>query len=135
MSDLFLKASRQKFRFNTTSGHLTTEDLWDLSLESLDVIAVALDKHNSAVQERKSFIQATSTKQTRETALFADMLEVVKAVIEIKLAEKAAEKVQRDKTAQRKFLLELKSKKEMEKLEGLTTEAIDEQLKALDQEA
>ena len=37
---LFVTAARKKFRFETSKGGLNTEDLFDLSLESLDAIAV-----------------------------------------------------------------------------------------------
>ena len=44
LTNLFEKASKMKLRFSTTKGVLSTEDLWDLSLESLDRIAKNLKR-------------------------------------------------------------------------------------------
>ena len=51
----FEKASKLKLRFSTNRGELSIEDLWDLSLESLDQIAVAIDKALETAG-KKSFI-------------------------------------------------------------------------------
>ena len=41
---MFEKASRIKLRYSTNRGVLSVEDLWDLSLEQLDPIAINLSK-------------------------------------------------------------------------------------------
>lgn len=41
---MFEKASRIKLRYSTNRGVLSVEDLWDLSLEQLDPIAINLNK-------------------------------------------------------------------------------------------
>ena len=42
MEQLFITASREKLRFASSKGLLTTEDLWSLSLTSLDAIYIVL---------------------------------------------------------------------------------------------
>jgi hypothetical protein len=37
-NNLFIQAAKSKLRFNTTRGQLTTEDLFDLNLKSLDAM-------------------------------------------------------------------------------------------------
>ena len=39
MLNIFEKASKQKLRFVTSKGMISSEDLWDMSLQSLDIIA------------------------------------------------------------------------------------------------
>jgi hypothetical protein len=68
MDNLFLVASRSKFRFNTASGTITTEDLWDLPLSSgkanLDDIAKALNKQLKDASEEQSFVKPAAAKTT-----------------------------------------------------------------------
>jgi len=117
MADLFARATRKKFRYPSTKGQLTTEDLWDLPLiapegdVSLDVVAKTINKDVKAVEE-ESFVE---TKEEKESTP-KDMLEVVKLVIAHKIdmanrAEKAAAtKAKKEKLLQ---VLELKETEEM----------------------
>ena len=43
-NELFKQATQNKYRFESTKGLLTVEDLWDLSLTALDNVAVTLDE-------------------------------------------------------------------------------------------
>jgi hypothetical protein len=63
LTNLFEKASKMKLRFSTTKGVLSTEDLWDLSLESLDRIAKNLYKQIKESEEI-SFISEKSSEDT-----------------------------------------------------------------------
>ena len=51
----FKLASQQKLRFKTNKGDLSTEQLWDLSLEDLDALAVALEAQHKQ-SAKKSFL-------------------------------------------------------------------------------
>jgi hypothetical protein len=123
---IVIKAARKKWRFATTKGHLSFEDLWDLSLEALDKIAVALDEK---IQKggRKSFITKKTESMTEEQGMF----DLVSFVIETKMAEADAAKDRAAKRGQREFLEELKKKKQIASLEGLSLEDIDKQIAAL----
>jgi hypothetical protein len=126
LETLVIKAARKKWRFTTTKGHLSFEDLWDLSLEALDKIAVALDEK---IQKggRKSFITKKTESMTEEQGMF----DLVGYVIETKMAEADAAKDRAAKRGQREFLEELKKKKQIASLEGLSLEDIDKQIAAL----
>lgn len=126
LEQLLLTAAKKKYRFATTKGHLAFEDLFDLSLAALDIVAVALDEK---LQKggRKSFITQRSTTMTEEQ----DMLELVVYVIDSKKADAEAAKVRSTKASQRQFLEELKKKKEIANLEGLSLEEIEKQIAAL----
>jgi len=99
---IFEKASKAKLRFSTSRGQLSTEDLWDLSLESLDSIAVAIDKALETAG-KKSFI---GKRDTTNTTLELQ-LEILKHIIEVKLAEKDA-KAKRSRAILKQQLREIK---------------------------
>jgi len=129
LETLVIKAARKKWRFVTTKGHLSFEDLWDLKLEDLDKIAVALDEK---IQKggRKSFITKRTESMTEEQGMF----DLVSYVIETKMAEADAAKDRAAKRGQREFLEELKKQKQIATLEGLSLEEIDKQIAALGEE-
>jgi hypothetical protein len=128
---MFEKASRLALRFSSPQGSLTTEDLWDLPLTSankasLDNIAKALNRQiKDATTE--SFVVKTS-KADEELQLKFD---IVKHIIEVKLAEREAEKTAATRRAQKEKLLELKAKKQDEKLSSATEEELDAMIAAL----
>jgi nitrous oxide reductase len=126
INELFIIAARKKFRFNTSKGSLNCEDLFDLNLPTLDNIAVALDEEIQKAG-RKSFVQ----KRTNSTTNLEIQLEIVKFVIETKQAEAEERKTKEANEARRAFLLDLKNKKALEQLEGLSLEEIDEQIAGL----
>jgi len=125
-NDLFIRASRQKTRFKTTQGALTVEDLWDLSLDSLDRIAVALDE---TIQKagKKSFIG----KRDRQAASDELAFEIVKHVIDTKIAESEAAKLRAVRRGEREFLEGLLRERQTEELKGLQREEIEARLKNL----
>ena len=54
---MFEQASRLKLRFKVEgiNGNLSTEDLWDLNINQVDTLAVALKRELNA--ETESFLQ------------------------------------------------------------------------------
>lgn len=127
LESLLIKAARKQWRFASTKGHLTFEDLWNLKLEDLDRIAVALDEK---IQKggRKSFI----TKRTESMSEEQGMFDLVSYVIETKMAEADAAKARAAKASQKQFMQDLLQRKRIASLENLTTEEIEKQLAALD---
>ena len=122
-NDLFIIAARKKFRFASNKGHLCAEDLFDLSLTSLDAVAVAIDEQVQKVG-RKSFIN----KRADSTKDIEDALSIVKFVIETKQDEIEAKKTRAEKAARRQFLNGLKDKKAMQEMEGMTLAEIEKEL-------
>ena len=125
-NDMFIQASRDKFRFESAKGSLTTEDLWDLNLTSLDAVAIALDEKIQKLG-RKSFVE----KRTTSTSELSTKLEIVKFVIETKQAEAEERKLKAEKASQKEFLKTLLERKKMAQLEGLSVEDIQKQLEQL----
>ena len=64
MDNLFMQATREKFRFESSKGDLSVEQLWDLPLTSrtgfdLDTVAKAVNADLKASNE-ESFVNASN---------------------------------------------------------------------------
>ena len=121
---MFEKSIILKIRFKTGSGLINTEDLWDLSLESLDSLAKSLNKSLKEATE-ESFIQ----KKTSASSTLELKFEIVKFVIKTKLEEMEKAKSATEKRAKKQLLMELIAKKEQE---GLSSKSVDELQKELE---
>ena len=118
---IFEKATREKFRYPSVKGLLTTEQLWELPLTaksgfSLDDVAKAVNAELKAI-DTESFVAAETNpaKATLETKL-----EVVKHVIAIRLAEDQAAKAAAAKKLEKEKLLTVLGRKQDAVLENLT---------------
>lgn len=123
---MFEKASRIKLRYSTNRGVLSVEDLWDLSLEQLDPIAINLNKRLKESQT-ESFIK-TRTKDTTELEL---KFNIVKHIIDVKLQEQEERIVAAEKKARRQKILDLMAKKQDAELESKSYEELAKELEAL----
>lgn len=88
--DAFQAATKNAYRYTTTVGKVTTEDLWNLNLEQLDALAVRYDEAVSA-SPTKSFIKTVNPNDL----VIKNKFKVVKSIIDYKLkvietAQKAA---------------------------------------------
>lgn len=130
--NIFERAARGQYRFASSKGQLTTEDLFTLPLQgrgaNLDDIAIALDKELET-SAPKSFVSAT-TADTKRSELECK-LEIVKHVIASKLAANAAAEARQAKAERKRKLLDALDAKENEALEGMTREQIEAELAAL----
>ena len=122
---MFELASRTKLRFKTTSGVLTTEDLWDLSLESLNNVARLLSKEIKNTEE--SFIEEKTSSDMKLDLMF----NIVKHIIHVKLVERKAAKEKQLKMARKAELLEILNEKETESLRSKTKEELIKELEEL----
>ena len=129
---LFVQASRKKLRFATNSGHVSTEDLWDLSLKDLDRLAVGL--HTKITSTRLSFLENPDRKEATATAEEQLRFDILRVVIDTKQAENKAANDAKERRQRREMLLQLREKQETAKLESLTPEEIDKALADLEAE-
>lgn len=120
LTNLFEKASKMKLRFSTTKGVLSTEDLWDLSLESLDRIAKNLYKQIKESEEI-SFISEKSSEDT----LASIKLEIVKFVITYKMDEAKEKKLRAEKLALKKRIADEIAKKKDNKISEMSIEELE----------
>ena len=124
---MFEKASRLKIRFATTLGVISTEDLWDLPLTShrsvsLDDIARSLHREIKDSAEESFVTKATAADEKLQLGF-----DIVKHVIEVKLAEREVAATAAAKKAEKQKLLSLIA----EKQEGALKEKSVEELQAM----
>jgi len=133
MSNLFERATKAKLRFESDVGMLTTEQLWDLPLTSrgdrpnLDRVARAIFQDLKDEGET-SFVEVKPNLRKAELEL---KLEVVKHVIEVRLAEKAAAEKAAEKAERKRKLLSVLATKEEQELQGKTRAELEAEIAAL----
>ena len=130
--NIFEQASRTKLRFPSSRGELTTEQLWDLPLQSksgfdLDTIAKAVNKDLKSRGE-ESFVSNTTdpAKDILELSLG-----ILKHVIQVKQEENSARLNEVKIRQERERIANLIDKKQNEALEGETLEQLQARLAAL----
>ena len=133
MENLFLQATREKFRFQSNKGDLSVEQLWDLPLTSrtgfdLDTVAKAVNADLKASNE-ESFVNVNNNPAVSRLQA---KLEVVKAIIEVKLDQAEATKKRAEKAAERQRLMEVLHSKKDQELQGLSVEEIERRLSRLE---
>ena len=126
MNELFEKASRIKLRFSTNKGVLSTEDLWDLSLTSLDTLFKGLNKQLKEAGEES--LLGTKTKADTELALRVDL---IKYVVVTKLTEQEVSKLDIERKAKKAKLMELIAQKQDENLSAKSIEELQAELNSI----
>ena len=82
--NVFEQASKIGLRYATNRGTLSTDDLWNLKLPALDVIAMSYKKEIDDASDSESFI----TKKPTVSKVTVLALEICKRIIEVKIEEK-----------------------------------------------
>lgn len=116
---MYKEALQKKLRFKTNKGMITTEDLFDLSLQNLDTLAIMLDKKISE-DPKKSFIEDLPAEENDDELRF----NIVKDVINIKLKARKDNIDRAQMDARNKRIAELIAKKEDEVLENKSIEEL-----------
>lgn len=114
---MFEKASRLKLRFDTPKGQLSAEDLWDLPLTSntgkANLDDIAKDLFRKLKDEGEvSFVQPAKTGDKTVQLQF----DIVKHVIEIRIAERDAADLARANKEKKQMILGIIAQKENEAL-------------------
>lgn len=119
---LFLQATREAFRFPSSNGELTTEQLWQLPLTSSRAHQACLDDIARGIHKELTDIGETSfvnTKPNPKKPILEAKLEIVKIVIGVKQAEnaaKAAKIAAANEAAKLESILETKEASELQSL-------------------
>jgi len=127
-TNIFEQASRERIRFRTDKGIVSTEDLWTLSLQSLNDIAKAINHELKGLQE-ESFIPTESTKPSDPLRL---QLNIVVHIINYKVEEQRRRDKRREVKALRMKLLAVIADKEEEALHSKSLEQLKADLQALE---
>lgn len=126
--EAFVKGTRDKVRFRTTKGNLTIEDAWDLSPEDIDPILVKIDEEVKS-SATKSFIKVPTAANAEAKLKF----EILKFILDVKLAEKEKAQKAKEKRVEKERLTEQLAKIQNKKLDGLTEEEVTARLLALEE--
>lgn len=116
---MYKEALQKKLRFKTNKGMITTEDLFDLSLQNLNTLAIMLDKKISEAP-KESFIEELPAEESDDELRF----NIVKDVINIKLKARKDNINRAQIDARNKRIAELIAKKEDEALENKSIEEL-----------
>lgn len=132
MTNIFEQASATKLRFASDRGDLTTEQLWDLPLQSktqfdLDSLAKSVNAQLKAVAE-ESFVSTNSNPASARLTL---QLEILKHIIAVKLNNAAAVKERATRSAEREKLVSILADKQDEQLKSLTPEELAKRIAEL----
>lgn len=122
--NIFEKASKLKLRFEGGRGEFSVEDVWELSLQSLNTLAKAVNKKIQS-EDEESFIPTNVRKAVTHNNL---RLEILKHIIAVKVAEADAAKTRAEKADKTARLRELIASKQDE---ALKNKSLDELLAEL----
>lgn len=120
-SNMFEQASRMKVRFNTTKGSLSVEDLWDLPLvsKSVSLDQIARDLYRELRETSEVSFVLEKTKETEEIEL---KFNLVKHIIDVKLAERKAKEDRAINQEKIRHIDEILRLKEEDELKGKSVE-------------
>ncbi len=133
IQNIFEYAARHKIRFPSIRGELSVEQLWDVPLRSrddfnLNAVAKVANKALKEVSE-ESFVETTKTiEHTRREAV----MEIVKYVIDAKLAEEEAAKTRATRKQDKEKLLSILAEKQAGKLSELSEREVQRRIAALE---
>lgn len=117
--DKFMKGTKLKVRFKEIGGNLSIEDLWTLGYDDLDRLAKAYDK-----QIKESSQESFVKKTTKVNPLVQLKFDIVKGVIDARLAaDERAEKLA-DRKKNNARIMELISNKQDKALEEKSLEEL-----------
>jgi hypothetical protein len=120
--NVFEVATRAKMRF-PFKGQISTEDLWDLSVENLDSIFKVLNSQLKQTQEES--LLNTRTKQDEEVAI---QIEIIKYIVGVKQEEAAQKRKARELKEQKQKIMEIMSAKKDEALQGKSLDELEKML-------
>jgi hypothetical protein len=125
-TNLFEIAVRNKYRF-PFRGLVSVEDLWDLSVENLDVIFKELNAQRKRTQEES--LLGTKTAQDKELEVKID---IVKYIVSIKLDEAELRSKDKERKAQQQKIMEIIASKQDQALENMSLEELQRMLNELE---
>lgn len=123
--NLFEVATRENYLF-PFKGMINVIDLWNLSLTNLDSVFKTLN-----VEVKKSEEESLLNAKTKEDEELTNKIEIIKYIVNKKLAEKEARENEKKNKEKRQRILEIKAKRQDEALENMSDEDLDKLLAGL----
>lgn len=126
MSDMFEKAVKGKYRF-PYKGQIAVEDLYDLSLGTLDTVFKTLNAEVKKTDE-ESLLQTKS----EEDDILATKIEIVKYIFNEKLEEKKNRQEAAERKEKKQKIMQIIATKQDEALRNASVEDLQKMLDELD---
>lgn len=125
-AELFIEATKKNFQF-PFRGMINIIDLWELSVQNLDLVFKSLN-----ADYKKSEEESLLSVQTKESEELSEKIEIVKYIVNEKLAEKKAKEDAKKNREMKQRLLEIKAKRQDAALEGLSDAELDKMIQAME---
>lgn len=123
---LFVFASRMKYRY-PYKGLISTEDLWDLSLQDLDSIFKTLKSQLKALGEESLLDDA----EDKGAGVLRNKIDIIKYILRNKLEENARTRQAAANAAKRQRIMEVIASKEDAALRDMSVEDLTKMLNEL----
>jgi len=123
---MFEIATRQKFRF-PFKGMIQVEDLWDLNVKQLDQIFKTLN-----AQVKQSSEESLLDIKSAADEELSIKIDIVKYIVNVKIAEANTAKLSATKRQQKQQLLEILESKKSEDLKSKSVEELQKLIDDLD---
>ena len=122
---IFKIATREKYRFQFR-GLISTEDLWDLPLESLDAIFKDLNSQLKQVKEESLLEQKTKEDKELDTKI-----EIIKHIVNVKLEERNTRLRAKQNKEEKEKILKIIANKQDADLENKSIEELTKMVNEL----
>ena len=129
MAEVFEQATCVKLRFESSKGCLSTEEVWDLSLAALDMMAKTVNKRLREAEE-ESFIPVAH--QPRVASHDMLRLDVLKHIITTKAAQRDVARARAENRAKLARLKEVLAVKEDDAFKALSQDELLKQIAELE---
>lgn len=136
--NIFEAASRNKLRFETSKGSLSVEDLWDMPLSSaretgfgLDDLAISLHREIKAATDAPVSFVTQSAKPSASATTRVLRFDVIKHIIDVRIAERDAGTEAGIKRAQKQRLREVLERRQNAEIELKSPAEIQAMIDAL----
>jgi len=123
---MFENAVRNKLRYHF-NGMISTEDLWDLSVQDLDLIFKTLNSQVKQVKEES--LLGSKTQKDKELEM---KINIIKYIVSTKLEEAELKAKAKERKEQKQKILGILSAKQDAALENKSVEELKQMLDELD---
>lgn len=124
--NIFEVATRKKFRF-PFKGLVSVEDLWDLSVQNLDLVFKTLNSELKKTQEES--LLNTKAKEDKE---LEQKVEIVKHIVNVKLEEENMRLKAKEQKEQKQKIMEILLAKQDETLHNKSVDELKAMLAELE---
>lgn len=125
-TNLFMIATRNKYRY-PYKGLISTEDLWDLSLQDLDSIFKNLNSQLKALGEESLLVEV----EDRGAVVLRNKIDIIKYILRAKLETKTRNEQAAANAAKRQRIMEVIASKEDAALRDMSVEDLTKMLNEL----